>query len=465
MTDRLSSGSDRLDAVLGGGVPRNGIVLIGGNPGSGKTILAQQYVFHNASADRPAIYLTTVSEPLEKILRYGQSLDFFDPSALGLSVIYEDLGRSLNDDGLAGALTRITELLKQHHPGLVVIDSFRALQTYAADPESFRRFLHELAGRLSALPITSFWVGEYNSTDTSDAPEFAVADAIVSLSTDREAERDRRVLSVIKLRGSDALSGKHAYRLSATGIHVFPRMAAPVELDSYGGTHERLSSGVPALDAMLSDGYFRGSSTLLAGPSGVGKTLLALHFIFAGTSRGETGLIATFQENPTQLDRILKGFSWSLDDPGVELMYRSPVDLYLDEWVYDLLDTAHRTGATRVAIDSLGDLRASSGDDELRFREYVYSLLQRCARANISVVMTQEVPDLFGVSRLSEYGISHLSDNVILLQFLRGDSQLKRALSVLKARGSAHDPFTRQYEITTAGVILGDQFDPSQDLT
>jgi circadian clock protein KaiC len=464
MTDRLSSGSDRLDTVLGGGLPRNGIVLIGGNPGSGKTILAQQYVFHNASTDRPAIYLTTVSEPLDKILRYGQSLDFFDPSALGTSVIYDDLGRTLNEDGLAGALTSITELLKQHRPGLLVIDSFRALRTYAADPETFRGFLHELAGRLSVLPVTSFWVGEYSSTDTSDAPEFAVADAIVSLGTEREAGRDRRVLSVIKLRGSGSMSGKHAYRLSSAGIHVFPRMADVVELDRYDRAQERMSSGVAALDAMLSDGYYRGASTLLAGPSGVGKTLLALHFIFAGARRGETGVIATFQENPTQLERILKGFSWSLDDPGVELMYRSPVDLYLDEWVYDLLDTVHRTGATRVAIDSLGDLAASSGD-QLRFREYIYSLLQRCARANISVVMTQEVTDLFGVTRLSEYGISHLSDNVILLQFLRGDSRLKRALTILKARGSAHDPFTRQYEITTDGVILGDHFDRSQDLT
>jgi circadian clock protein KaiC len=464
MTDRLSSGSDRLDAVLGGGLPRNGIVLIGGNPGSGKTILAQQYVFHNVTSDRPAIYLTTVSEPLEKILRYGQSLDFFDPAALGTSVIYEDLGRTLNDDGLAGALACITELLKRHRPGLVVIDSFRALQTYAANPETFRGFLHELAGRLSALPITSFWVGEYNSTDSSDAPEFAVADAIVSLGTEREAERDRRVLSVIKLRGSGSMSGNHAYRLSSTGIHVFPRMADLVELDRYDRAQERMSSGVPALDAMLSDGYYRGASTLLAGPSGVGKTLLALHFIFAGIERGETGVIATFQENPTQLERILKGFSWSLDDPGVELMYRSPVDLYLDEWVYDLLDTVHRTGATRVAIDSLGDLAASSGD-ELRFREYIYSLLQRCTRANISVVMTQEVPELFGVSRLSEYGITHLSDNVILLQFLRGDSRLKRGLTILKSRGSAHDPSTRQYEITTDGVILGDHFDRNQNLT
>lgn len=464
MTDRLPSGSDRLDTVLGGGLPRNGIVLIGGKPGAGKTILAQQYVFHNAHVDRPAIYLSTVSEPLDKILRYGESLDFFDPTGLGTRVIYEDLGRTLNEAGLAGVLASVTELLKRHRPGLVVIDSFRALQTYAADPEAFRGFLHELAARLSVMPLTSFWVGEYDSTDTSDDPEFAVADAIVSLSTLREADRDRRVLSVVKLRGSSSLSGKHAYRISSAGIDVFPRMADPVEFNRYDGPHERISSGVQPLDAMLSEGLYRGASTLLAGPPGIGKTLFALHFIFTGAQLGETGLIATFQENPSQLERILDGFSWSLDDPGIELMYRTPVDLYLDEWVYDLLDTIHRTGATRVAIDSIGDLRASAGE-ELRFREYIYSLLQRCARANVSVVMTQEVPELFGVSRLSEFGISHLSDNVILLQFLRGDSELKRALTILKTRGSPHEPTTRQYQITTKGVLLGEQFDSSQDMT
>ncbi len=102
--------------------------------------------------------------------------------------------------------------------------------------------------------------------------------------------------------------------------------------------------------------------------------------------------------------------------------------------------------------------------DELRFREYVYSLLQRCTRANVSVIMTQEVPDLFGVTRLSEYGISHLSDNVVLLQFLRGDSELKRAITVLKTRGSAHEQQLRQYAIASDGVTLGDAFAPSQSL-
>ena len=463
MTERLPSGSDRLDAVLGGGVPLNCITLVIGSPGTGKTILAEQYVFHNASADHPSLYLSTVSEPLEKILRYGQSLDYFDASALGTSVLYEDLGATLNESGLPGVLDRITELIRQRRPGVMVVDSFKALRDYAVDAQAFRRFLHDLAGRLSVMPITSFWIGEYDVAQATDAPEFAVADAVLSLSTDGTAERDMRVFRVLKLRGSAFLTGKHTYRLSSEGIDVFPRLADPIDIDSYGDAPQRLSSGVPAVDVMLSDGYWKGASTLVAGPSGVGKTLLALHFVFAGAQRGETGVVATFQENPIQLERILRGFSWSLKDPCIELMYRSPVDLYLDEWVYDFLDTLERTGASRVAIDSLGDLRAACGDD-VRFREYIYSLLQRCARANISVTMTQEVANLFGVTHLSEYGISHLSDNVILLQFLRGESELKRAVTVLKSRGSAHEQHIRQFDISSQGISLGEQFEQGQSV-
>lgn len=463
MIERVSSGNDRLDAVVGGGFPRNGITLLIGRPGTGKTILAQQYVFHNATTERPALYLSTVSEPLEKILRYGESLDYFDASALGSRVFYEDIGTALDSDGLPGALTRITELFKQRRPGVVVIDSFKALQAYAPDSGAFRRFLHEMAGWLSAMPTTAFWIGEYDGTDISDDPEFAVADAIVALSAEHSSEREMRYLQVLKLRGSGFLSGKHAYRVSSRGLDIFPRLADPIGAADHGGPAQRMTSGVPALDAMLSDGYWRGSSTLVAGPSGIGKSLLTEHFIFAGAQRGETGILATFQESPAQLEHILRGFSWSLNDPRIELMYRTPVDLYLDEWVYELLRLVETTGASRVAIDSLGDLRAAAGN-ELRLREYVYSLLQRFARANISVMMTQEVPDLFGVNRLSEYGISHLSDNVVLLQFLRGDSELKRALAVLKTRGSTHEPGLRQFQITSEGISLGEQFLPEQSL-
>src|SRR5205814_1979787 len=145
------SGHRRLDDILQGGLPANAINLLIGAPGSGKTILSQQYVFHNATAERPALYLSTVSEPFDKIIRYGQTLDFFDVQAVGQSVLYEDLGGALQTDGLPGVLACIDGLLREHRPGLLVIDSFKALRSFATGEGEFRRFLHELAGRLTAL--------------------------------------------------------------------------------------------------------------------------------------------------------------------------------------------------------------------------------------------------------------------------------------------------------------------------
>ena len=134
---------------------------------------------------------------------------------------------------------------------------------------------------------------------------------------------------------------------------------------------------------------------------------MGLHFIFNGVHQGEPGLLATLQEHPTQLERIVSGFGWSLDEEGVELMYRSPVDLYIDQWVYDLLEAVERSGARRVLIDSLTDLQHAA-PDEARFREYMYSLLQRLSRQGVSLFMTSELADLFDVSRLSEFGLTPL---------------------------------------------------------
>jgi circadian clock protein KaiC len=459
--DRISSGHTRLDALLGGGLPANGINLVIGHPGSGKTILAEQYLFHNASPERPGVYLATVSEPFEKLLRYGESLSFFDGSAIGTSVFYDDLGETVIHAGLPGVLDQIDQILKEQQPGFVVIDSFKALRSFSADEAEFRRFLHDLAGRLSAVAATTMWIGEYDRDQAADAPEFAVADAIISLAAKRTAERELRVLQVLKLRGSRFQSGEHGYRISSNGLDVFPRLADDLDTREYALGAERVSTGIAALDATLGDGYWPGAITLITGPTGAGKTLISLHFLFNGADNGEPGVLAAFQENPTQLGRIASGFGWDINRPDVHVLSRSPVDLYVDEWVYDLLACVDRTNARRVVIDSLGDLMFAS-PDAIRFREMMYSLSQRLSRRGISLMMTYESTELFRVSRLSEIGISHISDNVVMLQYLRIESQVKRALLVLKTRASEHHPEIREFHIRPEGIVLGETFASDQ---
>ena len=462
MIERLTTGNDRLDEILCGGLAANSITLIGGAPGTGTTILAEQCLFANASTTRPALYLSTVSEPFDKLLRYGQSLDFFDAAQVGQTVFYDDLGDALHQHGLTGVLERIDALVREHLPGILVIDSFKALRDFALDEADFRRFLHDLAGRFGALAISSFWVGEYVDYGAMEAPEFGVADTVILLTNKHTGERSVRYLSVVKFRGSGFAAGEHSYRLSSSGIDAFPRLADVLDTSPHAAS-ETVSTGIHALDHALGDGYWPGSTTLIAGPSGAGKTTMGLHFLYAGAEGTEPGILVSLQENTTQIRRIVSRFGWS-PDAAVTFMDRSPVALMIDELVYEILEAIDKTDARRIVIDSVGDLMLAA-PDPTRFREFMYSLVQRCSRTGVSLLLTFETLELFKVTRLSEVGMSHISDNVVLLQHIHDGATMKRALTVLKTRGSTHEAAIRQFDISSDGITLGDPIDLQTLLT
>ena len=457
MNERIPTGVKRLDEILSGGLLKNAINLIVGVPGSGKTILSQQVAFRNATVEKPALYLSTLSEPLDKILRYGESLTFFDRTALREGrVIYEDIGQQLGESGLDEVLRAIDGHLRQARPGIVVLDSFRAFHAMAGDIGAFRQFLYGLVRRLTAAAATSIWNAPYTREHAQVEAEFAIADAIVDLDIKQMAEREVRVIQVLKLRGSGYRSGEHTYRISDGGLEVFPRLAEDHVDSRYQLRREHTATGIAALDELLGEGgFWAGATTLIAGPSGIGKTLMGLHFIYHGAQAGEPGILATFHENETQLERIVSSFGWSVDHPDVHLLSRGVVGMNIDEWVYELLELVERTGAKRIVIDSLPDLEIGAGDP-VRFREWVFSVTQRFTRAGISLMFIVEIPELFELHRISDQGISHLADNVILLQYVQDGPELVRALTILKTRAMQHRPIVHRYEITEHGFVLGD---------
>jgi circadian clock protein KaiC len=244
-----------LDEILNGGIPANTISVFMGAPGTGKTILAEEIAFCNAPADKPALYLTTLSEPLEKFIFHGQSYGFFDPDKVGVSVIYEDLGVMLRDAGIEKLSDIVIDLMIRHKPALLFIDSFKALNELLESAGQRRVVIYDLASALSAYKCTSFLIGEYAEAMTTDLPEFAIADVVISLMKYSTNVREQRFLRVEKLRGSYSIPGLHAFSITDEGIEMYPRLLSPRIAAISEPKVERVNTGIGGLDEMIAEGF------------------------------------------------------------------------------------------------------------------------------------------------------------------------------------------------------------------
>jgi circadian clock protein KaiC len=454
---RISTGNAEADAILGGGIPRNSINIVMGQPGTGKSIFAEQLAFRNASEDRPILYLTTLSEPLTKMVRYLQRFAFFDETKLGSQVLYEDIGPQLLEGGVAALLACVEKAIEKAGPKLLIIDSFRALHDLAPAPAELRRVLYELTGLLSAYDTTAFFIGEYTDEDARTLPEFAVADGILQFLRNPLSTRDERFMRVLKLRGSRYMEGLHAFRIGSGGLEIFPRLVSPRIPEDYTILEERTPTGIEGLDDLLGGGVWRGSTTVLAGPTGSGKTTAGLQFVLEGVRRGEPCLYANFQENPIQLARCLRGLGADVEESkrsGLHLMYASPVELQVDSIIVALFREIERAGIRRVVIDSVGDLVAAASDPQ-RLHDYLYALAQHFTVKGVTSFLTFEtIGDASDAAAAANHvggRFAYLSDNIVVLSSAVTEDA-RRGIAVVKQRASSHDRGVHRLDISDRGL-------------
>jgi circadian clock protein KaiC len=451
--NRLKTGDQELDAILGGGFPANGIHVLMGAPGSGKTILAEQLCFANAAPGRPILYLATFSEPMQKLVGFLQEFDFAAEEKIGTEIIYEYIGEEMLT-APEKMPDRFQELLTRYRPKILVVDSFKALADLMPDRSAWRRTLDAVAGMLSAYDTTTFWVGEYSPEMLSALPEFAVADGIVELVRTQRGSRDERFLRILKLRGSASLAGDHPFHLSRRGLKAFRRFVTPVLPADYTPRLERLKSGIKNLDDMVATGWLRGTTTLVAGPSGAGKTSIALHFLKAGVENGEPGLLASFQESPIQLARMMTSLGWKPSEVirkgGIDHFYTSPVELQIDAIAHEIVRRIDEGGVRRIVIDAVSDMEKSA-QDPLRYRDFLYALTQMLAVRNVTSMLLVEASGVLPGHGITGYDVSYMSDNILLLEMLLGED-LTRTIRIIKSRGSRHDGRLHALRIAEDGV-------------
>ncbi len=455
---QLATGVPGLDELLGGGLPQYSFNLIAGVPGCGKTTLAHQMMFALASPECPALFLTILGEPPLKMLRYQQQFDFFNTDALNNYVRFVNL----SDETLAGdmnvVLQRITDEVRNHRPAYVFVDSFRSvLRSTTQSPDTrnlLEHFVQELAMIMTSWRATTFLIGEYAEPGDSNSV-FTVADGIIWLRQSVQRNSMVRKLEIVKMRGNASLPGLHSFRISRQGIRIF----APVNIPKEEETDEslpRLLLGIPRLDEMLGGGLPRGYSLLVAGPSGSGKSILSTTFLAEGTRRGETGVIAAFEQRPDRRSRS-PVLAELVKSGAVTVVNTGSPDLSMDEVMVLLINEIRRSKATRVVLDSLSGFElALAPTFRADFRESMLHLVTTLTDAGTTVVMTSELEDRYTDLRFSPYGTAFLTDAIIVQRYIEVDSRLRRLIAVVKVRASYHSDELREYTIDKHGLHIGE---------
>lgn len=465
---KLETGISSLDIIAKGGLPKNRTTLISGTAGSGKTVFAVQFIAAGIERGEPGVFVTfeeSAANIRENMHSFGWDLAKWEAEG---KLTFVDASPDPEIDtvesggfDLGALVARVQNAVKKVKATRVSVDSLGAVFSQFSDQSMVRGELFRIASALKAMGVTAVLTAE-RTDDHGPIARFGVeefiADNVMILRNALEDETRRRTIEILKFRGCDHQKGEYPFTIVPRGgVIVIPLSAMQLSMKS---STARISSGNAELDEMCGGGLFRDSVTLVSGATGTGKTLTMSQFLQGGAAAGEKCLLLAFEESRDQLVRNATGWGFDFEKMEKDGMLRVVCDYPdvsgLEDWLVTIQAIIHDFKPRRVALDSLSALE-NVGTTKA-FREFVIGLTSFIKHQEITGLFTSTTGSLMGGDSITESHISTLTDSIILLRYVEMFGEMKRGLTVLKMRGSAHDKAIREFTIGKGGMQMGRPF-------
>jgi circadian clock protein KaiC len=461
--ERLSTGVGGLDDILSGGFPSHHLYLIEGDPGTGKTTIALHFLLEGVKNGDKGLYVT-LSESKGELLgvaaSHGWDLDditIFEMTPQGEEVQPEAQYTVFHpaEVELADTITAVLKVVDQVQATRVVFDSLSELRMLARDPLRYRRQILSLkrffAGRNCTVVLLDDRTAEGNDLQLQ-----SIAHGVVMLyNQEREYGTKRRRLEIRKLRGSDFREGYHDYIIETGGVRVFPRLVAAEH--RHPMQQKTIRSGITELDSLLGGGMTSGTSNLLMGPAGSGKSSLAMRYALSHAQEGNRSALFTFDETIATLKQRSKGLGMdlepSLKDDSLSLSQIDPAEISPGEFV-DRVRRHVDEGVSLVVIDSLnGFFYAMSGEQAVMLQ--VHELLSYLSQMGVTTLLTLAQHGFVGSNMNSPIDVSYVADTVLMFRYFEASGAVKQAVSVVKKRTGRHERSLRELSFQSDGIHIG----------